>query len=261
MPAPLGSASSTALALYVLGFFSSLTVVALAIGFGIERAFGRTKKIFAAPLANRQLRFESAGNLAFVRVATVSVSTALHLGIVRFGPPSLARHVATFWALLVGFQAFYWTLHRAMHMRHLLFVHRWHHRSHVTTPLSGQSMSVGEAVLWMLGYVGLPTLCSFVLPISFEGWAAYLAFNVLGNVVGHANVEITTRPFASRTAALFANPFVYHALHHARWRVNFGFQAAWMDRLFGTESEDWPRVYERVTAGRPLTRLNERVAP
>jgi sterol desaturase/sphingolipid hydroxylase (fatty acid hydroxylase superfamily) len=180
---------------------------------------------------------------------------------VRFGPLSLARHVATFLALLVGFQAFYWTLHRAMHMRRLLFVHRWHHRSRVTTPLSGQSMSVGEALLWMLGYVGLPMLYSFVMPISFEGWAAYLAFNVLGNMVGHANVEITARPFASRTAALFANPFVYHALHHARWRVNFGFQAAWMDRLFGTESEDWPCVYERVMAGRPLTRLDERVAP
>jgi hypothetical protein len=41
----------------------------------------------------------------------------------------------------VGFQAFYWTLHRAM-LQHLLFVHRWHHRSRVTTPLSGQSMSV-----------------------------------------------------------------------------------------------------------------------
>jgi sterol desaturase/sphingolipid hydroxylase (fatty acid hydroxylase superfamily) len=43
--------------------------------------------------------------------------------------------------------------------------------------------------------------------------------------------------------------------------VNFGFQAAWMDRLFGTESEEWPGVYERVMAGRPLTRLDERVAP
>ncbi|MDB4972223.1 MAG: Sterol desaturase family protein [Myxococcaceae bacterium] len=261
MPDPLASASSMVLALYVLGFFSSLTVFALAIGFRLERALGRTKKIFAMPFAKGQRRFELVGNLVFVSVATVAVSTALKLGIVRFGPPSLVRHVATFWALLVGFQAFYWTLHRAMHMRHLLFVHRWHHRSHVTTVLSGQSMSVGESLLWMLGYVGLPALYSLVVPISFEGWAAYLAFNVIGNVVGHASVEITARPFASRTAALFSNPLVYHALHHARWRENFGFGAAWMDRLFGTESEDWPRVYERVTAGRPLTRLNERDAP
>jgi Delta7-sterol 5-desaturase len=261
MPELLDSPSLTVLVLYVLGFFSGLTMVSLAIGFGIERAFGRTKKIFAVPLAQGQLRFELTGNLVFVCVATVSVSAALHLGIVRFGPPSWARHVGTFGALLVGFQAFYWTLHRAMHSRRLLFLHRWHHRSRVTTPLSGQSMSIGESLLWMLGYIGLPTLYSLVWPISFEGWAAYLAFNVFGNVVGHANVEITARPFASPTAAVFANPFVYHALHHARWRVNFGFQAAAMDRLFGTESEEWPRVYERVMAGRPLTRLDERVPP
>lgn len=261
MPDLLGSASLTVLALYVLGFFSGLTMVALAIGFGIERAFGSTKKIFAVPLAKGQLGFELAENLVFVCVATLSVSAALHLGIVRFGPSSFVRHVGTFGALLVGFQTFYWPLHRAMHTRRLLFVHRWHHRSRVTTPLSGQSVSMGEALLWMLGYIGLPTLYSLVLPISFEGWAAYLAFNVLGNVVGHANVEITARPFATRTVALFANPFVYHALHHARWRVNFGFQAAAMDRLFGTESEDWPRVYERVMEGRPLTRLDERIAP
>jgi sterol desaturase/sphingolipid hydroxylase (fatty acid hydroxylase superfamily) len=258
MPSPLGSASPTALALYVLGFFSSLTVVGLAIGFGVERALGRTRKIFALPLAHRQLRFELMGNIVFVCVATVSVGTALQLGIVRFGPASLARHVATFWALFVGFQVFYWALHRAMHMRRLLFVHRWHHRSRVTTPLSGQSMSLGESLLWMLGYVGLPTLYSLVLPISFEGWAAYLAFNVVGNVIGHANVELTA--FASRRAALFSNPIVYHSLHHARWSVNFGYQAAGMDRLFGTESEDWPRVYERVVAGQPLTRLHEPVA-
>jgi Delta7-sterol 5-desaturase len=261
MPDSLDSASSMILALYVLGFFSSLTLIALAVGFGIERALGHTKKIFAVPLAKGQLRFELAGNVVFVCVATVSVSTALHFGIVRFGPPSLARHVGTFWALFVGFQAFYWMLHRAMHTRHLLFVHRWHHRSLVTTPLSGNSMSVGECLLWMLGYVGLPALYSVALPISFQGWAAYLAFNVIGNVVGHVNVEITARPFASRSAALFTNPVVYHALHHARWRVNFGYQAAWMDRLLGTESEEWPRVYERVMSGRPLTRINERVSP
>lgn len=100
------------------------------------------------PLAKRQLRFELAGNLVFVCVATVSVSASLHL----------------------------------------------------------------------------------CMPISFEGWAAYLAFNVIDKVVGHVNVEITARPFTSRTAALFVNPIVYHALHHARWGVNFGFQGAGMDR-------------------------------
>ncbi len=71
-------------------------------------------------------------------------------------------------------------------------------------------------------------------------------------------MEPTARRAATRTASLFANPFVYHALHHARWTVNYAFQAAMMDRLFDTESADWPELYERVASGQPLTTLQER---
>ncbi len=245
------------LALAVLGFFLGLTVLAVGAGFAAERVL-RHKRIFAVPLARGQYRFELIGNVVFLAVTTAAFTTALRAEIVRFGPPSLARDAGTFFALLVGFQIFYWLLHRAMHTRRLLFLHRWHHRSQVTTPLSGQSMSAGEAALWMLGYIGLPFLCSLAVPIGFTGWAAYIAFNVLGNIVGHANVEPSAKLAATRTAALFANTFVYHALHHARWTVNYSFMAAGMDRLFGTESPDWPQVYARVSSGRPLTRLRER---
>lgn len=252
------SASTPALALLVLGSFATLTVLALACGFAAERALRSTKRIFALPLAKGQYRFELIGNIVFVTIATLTVTAALRLDIIRFGPPSLARNASTFFALLVGFQIFYWILHRAMHTRTLLFLHRWHHRSRVTTPLSGQSMSAGEALGWMLGYVGLPFVFSLIVPIGFTGWAGYLAFNVFGNIVGHANVEPTAKSAATRRAALFANPFVYHALHHARWTVNYAFQAAGMDRLFGTESADWPALYERVSSGRPLERLDEK---
>jgi sterol desaturase/sphingolipid hydroxylase (fatty acid hydroxylase superfamily) len=149
-------------------------------------------------------------------------------------------------------------LHRAMHTRRLLFIHRWHHRSRVTTPLSGQSMHPIEACFWMLGYAGLPILFSRIAPISWVGWAAYLAFNVFGNIVGHANCEPTAKFAATRLASVFANPFVYHALHHARWTVNYAFQASIMDRVFGTEADDWEDLYARVSGGNPLTRMDEK---
>ena len=95
-------------------------------------------------------------------------------------------------------------------------------------------------------------------PISFWGWAGYLAFNVFGNIVGHANVEPTARPAATRGATWFANPFVFHALHHARWTGHYGFQGAMMDRLFGTEWDDWPAHYEQIASGHPLTSLKTR---
>lgn len=258
MPELLRDVSLPVLALIVLAYFSGLTVVALLAGFSAERALGKKKRIFAVPLAPGQYRFEAIGNLVFVATTSATMTAMLRADVVRFGAPTWGRAVATFAALLVGFQIFYWFLHRAMHTRPLLFLHRWHHRSRVTTPLSGQSVSVGEALGWMLGYAGLPLLFSLVEPISFGGWVAYLGFNVFGNIVGHSNVEPTAPPAATRTAALFANTFVYHALHHARWTVNYSFQAAGMDRLFKTESPDWPELYERVSTGQPLQSLKER---
>lgn len=256
MPELLRTASLPLLAGLVLAFFVAWTLAGLAFGFALERFVH--KPVFALPLAAGQLRFEAIGNLVFLAVTTVTVTAALRFEVVRLGPASLARNLGTFGAMLVTFQIFYWFLHRAMHARSLVWIHRWHHRSHVTSPLTGQSVSFGEACLWMLGYVGLPILLSRIAPLGFYGWAGYLAFNVLGNVAGHANAEPTLAAGGTRFASLFANPFVYHSLHHARWTGHYGFQAAWMDWLMGTEFPDWQRAFERVRTGKPLTSLKER---
>jgi sterol desaturase/sphingolipid hydroxylase (fatty acid hydroxylase superfamily) len=240
MPETLAGLSLWGVATRVLAFFGGMTIIALGIGFLAERLLPN-KKVFAVPLAKDQYRFEAIGNLAFLAVTTITFTSVLASGVVRFGEATTARTAATFFAMLAGFQVFYWTLHRVMHTRRLLVVHRWHHRSRVTTPLSG-----------------LPILFSRFAPISFDGWAAYLAFNVFGNIVGHANCEPTAKLAATRLASIFANPFVYHALHHARWTVNYAFQASIMDRLLCTEADDWEDLYARVSTGNPMTRMDEK---
>ena len=131
----------------------------------------------------------------------------------------------------------------------------------MTTALSAQSTSVVEACGWMIGYVGLPFAMSLVVPISFWGWAAYMAFNVSGNIVGHANVELSSPASGTKAMSLFANPFVYHALHHARWTGHYSFQAAFMDRIFGTEWDDWPALFRKILRGQPMQSLKERGEP
>ena len=148
-------------------------------------------------------------------------------------------------------------LHRAMHGKALVRFHRWHHKSRVTTPLSGQSVSFVEALGWAVGYALLPALASQLVPISAEGWAAYLAFNIFGNMVGHSNVELVPRTPGLWYSALFSNAFVYHSLHHARWTGHYSFQAALMDRLFGTEWKDWLALHAEIAAGKPLRSLKE----
>ena len=257
MPPSLASLPLAGLALVVFACFAGLTVVSAVLGFALERALPQ-RRVFDLPLFPGQLRFELLGNAVFLAVATVTVTLALRLGVVRFGYGGALAGALTFGVMVPGFQVFYWLLHRAMHHRALVRIHRWHHRSQVTTPLTGQSMSVFEALGWMLGYVGLPCLLSQFAPISFWGWAGYLAFNVFGNIVGHANVEPTARQAATRGATWFANPFVFHALHHARWTGHYGFQGAMMDRLLGTEWSDWPALYEQIVSGRGLTSLKAR---
>lgn len=256
MPDELASLGYMDLAAVVLAFFASMTVIGVAIGAACERAFP-SRKIMAVAPAPGQVPLEMLGNVVFILVSGITFTFALHLRVIRFEGGAL-RSVLTFFALVLVFQIFYYWLHRAMHVRRLLWMHRWHHQSQVTSALSAQSVHPAEAVAWMLGYVGLPALMSLVVPLGFWGYAGYIMFNVFGNVVGHANVELTAKQTATRTAALFANPFVYHSLHHARWTGHYSFQAALMDRLFGTEYADWPELYEQIANGKPLQSFKDR---
>ncbi len=256
IPDALGALSWAHMALLVAAAWIAATVLASVQGFALERLL-RARKIFDVPLFDGQYRFELAGNVVFITVITASITAALKLGVIRFGATGWLAGGVTFAAMLLGFQVFYWFLHRAMHTPALLVLHRWHHRSQVTTPLTGQSVSPGEAVGWAVGFVGLPWLFSLIAPVSFWGWVGYLAFNTFGNIVGHSNVEPTTPAAATRAATWFANAFVFHSLHHARWNGHYSFQSALMDRLFGTEWKDWPALYERIIAGKPLASLKE----
>ncbi|MDC0739729.1 sterol desaturase family protein [Polyangium mundeleinium] len=260
MPDLLIQASLPELALIVLAFFLGLTIFNVPIGFALERLLPR-RRIFDVPLAEGQYRFELVGNLVFLAVAVTTFTAVLSSGLVRFGETSLVRDGLTFFAMGAGFQVYYYFLHRAMHHRALVRFHRWHHRSHVTTPLTGQSMSFVESCAWMIGYAGMPLVMSYVAPIGFWGWAAYLVVNIGGNIVGHANVEITRSVTGIRWRSINANPFVYHALHHARWTGHYSFQSAIMDRLCGTEWKDWPVLLRRVMDGQPLRSLKERADP
>lgn len=256
MIAWLENAGLFEIALAVFGSLLAVTVFSVALGFGLERAL-RGHRIWAVPLDDGQLRLELTGNVVFLLVQTAALTAVLASGLPRYGAPSWSFGLATFFGLMLGFQVYYYFLHRAMHTRALVRFHRWHHKSRVTTPLSGQSVSFVEAIGWAIGYALLPALASLAVPISLEGWAAYLAFNIFGNMVGHSNVELVPVTPGLRHSALFSNTFTFHALHHARWTGHYSFQAALMDRLCGTEWKDWPALHAEVAAGHALQTLRE----
>lgn len=247
------------LVVVVVAFLLATTAVGLGIGFGLERLWRRP--VWALPVPAGQYGHELRGNVVFVVVVGAGLSALLASGLVRFGDETLLRIALTFGALYLGFQAWFYALHRTLHLRGLVRFHRYHHESRVTTPLSGQSMGPVEAVGWTLGYTAMPLLFSFVAPISAYGLIGYLAFNLVGNIVGHANVEVVPPSKTLWLRSLLATVFTYHALHHARWTGHYGFASTWADRLFRTEWADWPALHERVWSRQPLQSLKDRADP
>ncbi len=250
------------LVLFCGSFFGAVTIVSIAVGFAMERAFGPTRQIFAVPLAEGQLRWELLSNIKFVFIAAVAFAWLLDtVATLPAADETFAEIALTFFVCWFGFEVYYWFLHRAMHSRYLYRFHRLHHNSRVTSPLTGYSMSTVEILGWLAGLIGVPLIMSFVTPISLIGFLVYHAvYQIPGNVVGHANIDPFPAASHKSMNSWVAHPTTFHALHHARISNNYCFGGGtFMDRLLGTEWEDWPEVHARVISGNPLRKLSERI--
>jgi len=245
---------------YTAGVSVGLTLLSLLVAYPVQRSLqARGRKIFDLPLKRGQLNRELLGNVLWHLMSIPLFAWCLTSGVLRFGD-GLAREAMTFFLCVYAFQALYWFLHRAMHWPPVFFVHKWHHDSLVTTPLTGFSMHPLEGLGWMVCFVGPAALVSLFTEVGFWGYLAFVAVAWTGNIVGHINAEMM--PALSSTkwgSRLYGNPVSYHCLHHARFDGHYGFATSWMDAIFGTQWSDWVAVSNRVRGGEPLTKLRERV--
>jgi sterol desaturase/sphingolipid hydroxylase (fatty acid hydroxylase superfamily) len=234
-----------------------LIALAVGIGFALERWLASSRRIFNLPRAEGQLRWELLGNLRFVAMAAFAFAGVLWW--VPRAEESLASGVVTIVFCWLGFEVYYWGLHRLMHVRRFYRFHRYHHESRVTSPLTGYSMSGVESLGWLVGLAGAPLLLSLATPVSLVGLLAYHAlYQIPGNVIGHANVDFFPAAAARRRNSWISHPTLYHSLHHARFNNHYSFGSSFMDRLLGTEWADWPELHARVLRGEPLAKLAER---
>lgn len=215
-------------------------------------------RIFAVPLRPGQRRRELRNCLVFQALAALALTGFLGAELVPW-TDGWGPGLRTFFACWVGFEVYYYLLHRAMHLRGLIRFHREHHESHVNTPLTAFSMSIPEGLGWLVGYTFVPaTMALLGLEVSLGGWLAYLVYNYWGNIVGHVNVEVVPAMIGKRANSWAAHAITYHALHHARYTGHYGFGATFMDRLCGSEWRDWPTLHAQILAGQPLTSLKQR---
>lgn len=234
-----------------------LITVTTGVGFALEAWLGSERRIFDLPLAEGQLRWELLGTIRFVAMGALAFAGLLW--VVPFAEESAFSIATTFFVCWAAFEVYYWFLHRAMHFRPFYRFHRMHHDSRVTSPLTGYSMSSVESLGWLVGLIGVPLLLGTVTPISLVGFLAYHAlYQVPGNVIGHANVDFFPAAMGKRSHSWISHPTTYHSLHHARFNNHYSFGSSFMDRIMGTEWQDWPELHARVIRGEPLEKLSVR---
>ncbi|MFO0682357.1 MAG: sterol desaturase family protein [Sandaracinus sp.] len=247
------------LSFLVAGVLVLTTLFSIALGFTVERSAQRAgRKVLDMPLRRGQLRHEAIGTLLFHLVFVPPFVYALHTGLIRFSSGWLANLLG-FAVAWYGFIVFYYFFHRAMHHRRLFWMHRWHHESVVTTPLSGFSMHPSEAAGWTLAMLVPAIVLSRFGLLGTAGWAFFFFVLWVGNIVGHANAELWPVRATRLTTLTISNPISYHSLHHARFDGHYGFVIATMDWLFGTEFPDWLAVQDRVRSGTPLKSPREKI--
>lgn len=256
----IASLSTLELTLLVALALCTMTLQGLAMGYAAEHFWWqRGRKVFDVPLKRGQLRTEALGTLLFHFVFAPPLVLALHMGWIRFHS-GLVAELLGFFVPWYGFMVFYYFMHRSMHHKRLFWMHKWHHVSLVTTPMTGFSMHPAEAIGWTIGMLAPCILLSHLELLGFWGWACWLWVTWAGNIAGHANAELFPLRATRASTLMMSNPISYHSLHHARFDGHYGFVAAMMDRLFGTEFPDWKELHDRVFDGKPLKSLRERGA-
>jgi sterol desaturase/sphingolipid hydroxylase (fatty acid hydroxylase superfamily) len=240
------------------GVCVALTLIGLGAGYGAERFWWkRGRKVFDLPLKRGQVQKELIGTALFHLMFIPVAALALRYGGVRFAS-GIAAELVGFAGPWYAFQLYYYVFHRSMHSRALFWMHRWHHESLVTTPMTGFSMHPAEAVGWIVGIVGSLVLFAQLDLLGFWGFSVFFFSLWSGNIAGHANAELMPLRSTRLTTLLSSNPISYHSLHHARFDGHYGFVAATMDWLFKTEFPDWKAIHDRVFDGKPLKSLREK---
>ena len=229
-------------------------------GFALSHAtaFGARRRIYRIAFEPGQLGREATAGLLALAFDAAAFATLFKLGAVEQATSdSLGRAVATFALMFVWIEVWFYVSHRAMHSRPLYWIHRQHHVAKVTNPLTSISFSIAERAVLVGGIAAFAALASRIMPFSVPGLVAVLATNDLMTVFVHANVEFVPRRVAtSWLGRVFITPS-FHAMHHARFRGNFGLYTRFLDRWFGTDFDDVDWVYGRAASGQGLTRFGE----
>ncbi|ODB87711.1 hypothetical protein A3193_02060 [Candidatus Thiodiazotropha endoloripes] len=212
-------------------------------------------RIYDVPLKKGQLQREFKNSVLTPLHALLLVAM---LGFGFFDNDSWGSFLITLVCTFIWAEIWHYFSHRAFHLPSLLWIHREHHRSQINSPLTAVSFSFLEKLIFDLGILLPLVIADQFISVNFFGLAAWFIGYLVINSFSHANFEFRPANYNRHVGKLMATT-IYHSLHHSRYTGNYGLGTRVLDRLLGTEWEDYERLYDRVCSERrPLSRLKER---
>ncbi|HEX4130901.1 MAG TPA: sterol desaturase family protein [Pirellulales bacterium] len=158
----------------------------------------------------------------------------------------------TWWVLsfaivvLVHDTYFYWT-HRLMHHRRLYrLFHRTHHLSINPTPWAAYAFSPLEALV----QAGIGPLVVFTIPMHSSVFMGFMVWQIAFNVFGHCGYELWPKGFLRTWLGWILNTPTHHALHHEKFRENYGLYFNVWDRLMATNHRLYEQRFAEATDGK-----------
>lgn len=217
----------------------------------VFRARFRHRRVSRQEPTTRQIGRELAHSLRSIAVfglVTGAVVYAAYSGWTRLYVDVAAYGWMWFWLsvpvmVVVHDAYFYWT-HRLMHHPRLYrAVHHTHHLSMNPTPWAAYAFSPAEALV----QAGIGPLIVFTIPVHPAAFGLFMVWQIAFNVFGHCGYEIFPRSFLGSRVGVFLNSVTHHALHHEKFRANYGLYFNVWDRLMGTNHADYERRFEQAT--------------
>ena len=126
--------------------------------------------------------------------------------------------IVIFFLHIASNDVWYYIIHRAMHTRHLYFLHKKHHAT-LPNKITLRDAYKGELVEFPLETAGV------IVPLFFKKEADYAIFFVAFIFIVVRNLLQHDKRFAKIVGS-------HHLLHHTYPNYNFG--EPWLDRVFST---------------------------
>lgn len=204
--------------------------------------------------SSKQLREEKLANLRANAFEVVMLFAVMASGMIKYHSFTWSRFFLSFGFCYLFFELWFYASHRLIHTAKYRFIHKTHHVSVITNPLSALTLSLSEKTLNDFGLLVIPCLLTHFFPFVFEGIIAYHLYNFYMNVLGHSNIELMPKWFARSPFGKVFVTSTYHSIHHLKGHCNYGLFLTFCDRAFNTYDPHYLKHYDQVRGSQGLTR-------